>query len=245
MNSRDGSVDQKQDWCEVLDIEAPCLEAVKDHREANTYALLIVALLERGAALSLAEVAERFEAAGIDLRGRALRSLQRCRPGRPPVYREGDLYMLDPHDDELDLWVFRLGLRPPKTPQMRVMRPEPPALPGVDIPLSATELDEAWRDASLHGALRLKWGFLDERIPAPWVHRDEPTLYHLEKTALETGAALEVVVGNAPGWSEPWARARRVHVERDRSGWRTWLVDEGGRVIDYAEVQRARLVPSG
>jgi hypothetical protein len=25
----------------------------------------------------------------------------------------------------------------------------------------------------LHGAVRLRWGFLDEMIPAPWVHRDE------------------------------------------------------------------------
>ena len=95
----------------------------------------------------------------------------------------------------------------------------------------------------LHGTVRLRWGFLDELIPAPWVHRDERTLYDLKKDALERGEALEVVVGSAPGWSDPWSRARRAYVELDRSGWRSWLVGEDGRVIDEAEVQKARLVP--
>ncbi len=93
----------------------------------------------------------------------------------------------------------------------------------------------------LHGVVRLRWGFLDERIPAPWVHRDEPTLYDLKRAALETDQALDVVVGNAPGWADPWSRARRAFVIRDPSGWRTRLIDEDGG-IDEAEIQRARLV---
>lgn len=36
----------------------------------------------------------------------------------------------------------------------------------------------------LHVAVRLRWGFLDEMLAAPWVHRDEPTLYKLKKQAL-------------------------------------------------------------
>jgi hypothetical protein len=35
---------------------------VADHRKANTFALLLVALLERGESMTLAEVATRFEA---------------------------------------------------------------------------------------------------------------------------------------------------------------------------------------
>ena len=31
----------------------------------------------------------------------------------------------------------------------------------------------------VHGCVRLRWGLLDEVFPAPWHHRDEPTLYHL------------------------------------------------------------------
>lgn len=489
-------------WCQTLGISRPKLEAVAGHREANTFALLLVALLERGEAMTLAEVAARFEQAGIAERSRALVSLQRCKPARPPVYREGDLYHLDPYDDELDLWAFRLGLRPPKVAPTPRKVEETTPLPGPETPLTFRELDEAWNGASLfgwsaqrlaiavldahgraltpgevvsavaartkwhgleedaakfkrrsssicvladgrwaiaadadatvtatraavrervamarryaamrfdpedletrraewekrraahgaelarlsrallvsfpparpeaavlldigaheittfvgeelaalpsrlaaydilggvnvrallraldfdpgqrrlaelgppqkttklnkrgrtlrittallvqgscgigkpfgdekklgeylakgefsrlrrrleadvkslhalyeygrlHGTVRLRWGFLDERILAPWVHRDEPTLYHLKRFALAMNVPLEVVVGSTPGWGEPWSRVRTVHVAQDAKGWRTWLVDEGGVPIDEAEVQRARL----
>jgi len=483
-------------------MQPPRLESVANHREANTYSLLLVALLERGAPMTLAEVAVRFEAAGIAERVDALMSLQRCKPGRPPVYRDGDRYYLDPHDDELDLWLFRLGLRPPK-----VSRPAPApraqsVLATPDVALTLEELDEAWKDGNLmhwtsqrlvlavldahagalspaavvavldartrwhrvndqsakfkrrgsavrllddgrwalepavteplrqarsavreriaqvrrdaalrgdpavleanlaevarrraahgaelatlsralvvvfpprspqfavlvdvgehtlqtysaaqfdelrsvlsgyavvggidvraslralgfepgerrlaelgppqktkqinqrgrtlkittallvqgscgisqpfgaagklaqyleagertklvrrleadakslyalyeygrlHGALRLRWGFLDECIPAPWVHRDEQRLYDLKKSALAMGMPLEVVVGSAPGWGEPWSRVRFAHVEHDPQAHRTWLVDDEGQLIDDLDVQRARL----
>ena len=491
------------EWCKTLGIEQPVLDTVKRHREASTYSLLIVALLERGEAMTLVDVADRFEEAGIAHRDRALLSLKRCRPGRAPIYRDGDFYSLDPHDDDLDLWAFRLGLRPPKVPRFEIIRPEPPPLPGIDVPLSLEELDVAWKNARLynwsaqrlalavldaherallpgevvsfvaartrwhgmrddsikfkrrgcpiavnddgswsiardaddalmatrkavraqlekarsyaaeradpavcraqwkaaerrqdaharelaamsrvllegfpsktpraiaildverrdiatfmedefaalrrqltdykiigaqnvrallrnidfepdgqrlaelgppqqskklnksgrtlkitttllvqgscgiarpfgdpkklagylakgehtklrrrleadvkslyalyeygrlHGVVRLRWGFLNERIPAPWVHQDEQKLYSLKKAALKTGATLDVVVGSAPGWGEPWSRARHAHVEKDPSGWQTCLVDSDGYVIDEAEVQRARIV---
>jgi hypothetical protein len=44
----------------------------------------------------------------------------------------------------------------------------------------------------LHGAVRLRWRFLDERIPVPWVGRDEPTLHELQKSALAMKVPLEV-----------------------------------------------------
>jgi len=489
------------DWCQVLGITPPKLEAVAGHREANTFGLLLVALLERGEAMTLSDVAARFEEAGVAERSRALLSLQRCKPGRPPVYREGDLYHLDPHDDALDHWVFRLGLRPPKVARTPPKVVEAPRLPGPETALTIGELDEAWTDAGLfswspqrlavavldayggprtpaevvaavaartkshglkdaarfkrrgspievlgdgrwaiaadagaalkrareavrdrvavarrhaalrpdpavaeqrraewerkraahgaelsslsrallvafppsrpeavalldvgghelttfvgdelaslpsrlaayailggvdvrgllralgfdpggrrlaelgppqktkqlnrrgrtlkitsallvqgscgigkpfgdekklaeylakgeltklrrrleadvkslyalyeygrlHGAVRLRWGFLDERIPAPWVHRDEPKLYDLKRSALSMNVPLEVVVGSAPGWAEPWSRVRLAHVEQDAEGWRTWLVDDDGFPIDEVEVQRARL----
>ncbi len=76
-------------YCDALRIEVPALENVKDHPEANAYSLLIVALLERGDAMTLAEVAERFAAAGVAPVELALRSLQaRARsglPGRRPL----------------------------------------------------------------------------------------------------------------------------------------------------------------
>lgn len=488
-------------YCEALGIGAPVLEKVKDHSDANTYSLLIVALLERGEAMTLLEVAERFAAAGVAPAERALQSLQRCKPARAPVYRDGDHYALDPHDEELDLWAFRLGLRPPRMPSLSVVRSAPEPLPGLHQPLTVAELDEAWRGASLyawssyrlalavldahgeamapegvvafvrarsrwhslspdsakfrsrrstvraredgrweigddqdallsarkavrdrvqmlrrssaprldpvmmevsrraherrraahaaelaalrrvlvhtfpanaplavvlmdlaeraietfvedeldsarerisgydfigavdvrmmlrvleidpgerrlaelgppqkskalnnrgrtlkittamlvqgscgiarpfgdprkmavylregqttrfrrrleadakslfalyeygrlHGAVRLRWGFLDEMIPAPWRHRDESWFYHLKQRAQERGEVLEVVTGGAPGWTDPWARGRRCHVEGDADGYRLTLVDEEGVAVDDRDVQLARL----
>lgn len=149
-------------YCERLGIAVPSLAAVCGHPEANTYALLIVALLERGRPMTLDEVALRFEAAGVAHADDAYSSLKRCRPARPPVYRDGELYALDPHDDQLDLWAFRLGLRPPKV--SRPEPPPPPPRPPAHQRLSVAELDEAWRDdANLHSwsAQRLALAVLD------------------------------------------------------------------------------------
>ncbi len=490
-------------YCEALGIRVPSLGTVRDHPEANTYSLLIVALLERGRPMTLSQVAERFAQAGVASADAAMRSLQRCRPARAPVYKDGDHYALDPHDDDLDLRAFMLGLRPAKVSIPPAGPKEPAPLPGPDVPLSVAELDEAWREASLyswsaqrvaicildahgdalapaevvafvaartqwhplhgaerrwgrpspilvlddgrwtlepghpwllsarravrdrlalvrrwaamrpdpaaleasqrafeerraehgaelarlkrvlvhafplqapqavvlvdvgareltthaldelprvrerlngydvivavevrpllrslgydpgprrvaelgppqktrklnrrgrtlrittpmlvwgscgigrpfgdeerlrrylragqttklhrrleadakalvalyqygrlHGAVRLRWGFLDEMIPAPWVDRDETKLYGLKIRALELGAPLEVVVGSAPGWTEPWTRARRCRVVSDGSRWGRLLVDETGVVLPDRDVQFARLVVS-
>lgn len=488
-------------WCQTLGIASPRLEAVAGHREANTFALLLVALLERDEPATLADVAARFDEAGIADRASALVALRRCRPGRPPVHREGDLYALDPHDEDLALWVFQLGLRPPRVVVPRTVV-DPAPLPGPDVALSVAELDEAWTGASLHswsaqrlavavldahggplapaevvaavsgrtkwhvlraevasfryggspievladgrwairsaseaallqarvavrervalarrhaamrpdpaalaasraeweqkraahgaelaamsrallvafpparpqavalldveaheittfvgdelaslgsrlaryeilgamdvrnllraldfdpgkrrlaelgppqksmrlnksgrtlkittallvqgscgisspfgdakrlteylasgdltklrrrleadvkslhalyeygrlhGAVRLRWGFLDERIAAPWVHHDERRLYDLKTSALAMNVPLEVVAGSAPGWSDPWSRVRLAYVEKHHTGWGTRLVDEHGVPINEADVQRARL----
>ena len=52
-------------YCDVLGIDVPALETVAGHAEANTFSLLIVALLEHGGPMTLPEVAERFAQAGI------------------------------------------------------------------------------------------------------------------------------------------------------------------------------------
>ena len=503
MNRDDPGPSAVNAYCGALGIKPPVLEAVARHAEANTYSLMIVALLEGGAPMTLAQVAKRFERAGVCSTEDALRALKRCRPARAPVYRDGEHYALDPHDHDLDLWAFRLGLRPPKVPRLSVVRPAPEPVPGPDASLDIAELDEAWKDANLrgwsaqrlvgavldahsspmtaeavvefvaartkwhslnadpakfrrrgsaievrqddrwalvaehdalgptrqavrdrievarrwsamrpdpavveanrraaarkraahaaelarmrrviihafparkpeamvlldvteraietfvgedeiaaakqrldafeivaavdvrplvrtlglssgdgrladlgppqktrtinkrgrtlkittkllvqgscgisrpfgdadklldylrggqatklrrrleadakslfalyqygrlHGSVRLRWGFLDERLPAPWVHWDEPTLYDLMRQAAECGRELDVVAGTAPGWTDPWARARRCSAEPDPIGYGFRLVDDDGMPIDEREVQLARLV---
>lgn len=137
-------------YCEALSIAVPRLESAKDSPDANYFALLIVALLEQGAPMTLEQVARRFEEAGIASAAGALASLKRCKPGRPPIYRDGDLYSLDPHDDETDLWAFRLGLRPSRAERlMMVVRTAPGPLPSADEPLPLVQLDELLRDPGI------------------------------------------------------------------------------------------------
>ena len=131
-------------YCDALGIGIPKLEVAKDHREANYYGLLIVFLLERGGPVTLQEAAKRFDEAGVAPAAHALASLKRCKPARAPIYRDGDYYALDPHDGDADLWVFRLGLRPPKAPPPPMARIAPGPLPTVDAPLTTAHLDEAW-----------------------------------------------------------------------------------------------------
>lgn len=133
-------------YCEALGIEVPDLTLVgKGARDVSTYGFLLVALLEKGSPLTLAEVAERFEAAGLAHAEDALRSLKRCRPATPPIYRDGEHYALGPHDDEAALWTVRLGLRQPTAPTTAVEPPNLPPLPGEHAPLAVAHLDELWK----------------------------------------------------------------------------------------------------
>src|SRR5262249_1886412 len=92
----------------------------------------------------------------------------------------------------------------------------------------AKSLYDLYQYGRLHGCVRLRWGLLDEMLAAPWVHRDESTLYHMLKEAHERHVPLEVVVGSAPGWADPWSRVRHAHVATDAWQWPSLLVDEDG-----------------
>lgn len=133
-------------YCAALGIPVPRMEDARSSPDANYYGLLLVALLERGGPLTLEEAASRFEEAGVASAREALDSLKRCQPARPPIYRDGKHYALDPHDDEADLWAFRLGLRPPRGQPLQVVRPDSGPLRTVDQRLTVPELDEAWRE---------------------------------------------------------------------------------------------------
>ena len=106
---------------------------------------------------------------------------------------------------------------------------------------NAKSLFALYQYGCLHGTVRLRWGFLDEHIGAPWVHRDERILHDLKKQALERDVPLEVVVGTVPGWEDPWSRMRRLDVRKEENWWNSWLIDEDGFVVDEAELQLARL----
>lgn len=60
----------------------------------------------------------------------------------------------------------------------------------------------------LHGAVRLRWGFLDEMLTVDWAVPGDPCLYEILRACQTAGTPVELVSGTAPGWSDPWSRAQ-------------------------------------
>ena len=56
----------------------------------------------------------------------------------------------------------------------------------------------------LHGHVRLRWGFLDDSLAVEWRLPGEDSLHEILGQAEKDGREVEVVVGSAPGWEEPW-----------------------------------------
>jgi hypothetical protein len=134
-------------YCAALGIDPPRIEDARSSPDANCYSLLLVALIERGEPMTLGQVAARFAAAGVaPTEDQALLSLKRCKPARAPIYRDGDHYALDPHDDEVSFWLFRLGLRPARVAPLRPVQHAHGPLPSRDHPVTIAALDEAWRE---------------------------------------------------------------------------------------------------
>ena len=101
-----------------------------------------------------------------------------------------------------------------------------------------------YRYGVLHGCVRLRWGFLDERLPADWAQPGDPSMFALVERAREEGREVEVVVNNAPGWKEPWARARRGRVVSWRAGALVLADGLDEHCLDADEVQAMRLAPA-
>jgi len=93
----------------------------------------------------------------------------------------------------------------------------------------------------VHGAYRLRWGFVDEMLPVPWVRRDESRIHRFLRDACERGDVVEAVIGRAPAWGNPWARVVPGRVVRGRHEWDHILVDAEGWAVDSRDVQRIRV----
>ena len=219
-------------YCQALGIEAPVLEKLTGHPQASTSTLLLVALLERGAPMSLPEAALRFEQAGVAPREPALRSLKRCQPARPPVYRNGDLYALDPHDEELELWAFRLGLRPPRWKAAEAAPSPAPATPAEAspaqdpaAPLTIGELRKAWRQASLFGS----WSARRVTLAVLDAHRR--SMAPAEVLAFLEGCAARHLVSASS--AEYWQRGGPLQID-DLGRWRIAAGGQGEAALRAA-----------
>ncbi len=94
----------------------------------------------------------------------------------------------------------------------------------------------------LHRGVRLRWGFLDEVLGVDWVLSGDPHLYDILNRARQAGVPVDIVVGSAPGWADPWSRARRVEVVNIEP-WVVTVRQGTEKVpIDRREIQAVRIV---
>jgi hypothetical protein len=105
----------------------------------------------------------------------------------------------------------------------------------------AKSLLALYRYGCLHHCLRLRWGFLDERVPAPWADQFGWGVYSLIEQAEDLDVPLEVVLGTAPAWEDPWARASLVRPRRFPGDLHAELIDDRSQPVHIPDIQAARL----
>ena len=92
----------------------------------------------------------------------------------------------------------------------------------------------------LHGGVRLRWGFLDETVGVDWALPGEASLYETLQTLHAARQPVELVWGTAPGWTDPWSRARRVTIVAF-DGWSAVVEGDGQQwQIGRYEIQAVR-----
>ncbi len=101
-----------------------------------------------------------------------------------------------------------------------------------------------YRYGVLHRAVRLRWGFIDDEMRVDWAQPGDHSLYDILRRCKEMGQQAEVVLGSAPGWGEPWSRARPAWVEEVGFGRAVLVMDGVRHPLSLAEIQDARPAPS-
>ncbi|MFH1465076.1 MAG: hypothetical protein ABIO70_11890 [Pseudomonadota bacterium] len=98
-----------------------------------------------------------------------------------------------------------------------------------------------WTYGRLHGCVRLRWGFLDENLSVEWALPGDPGLYEILREARAQGRDLEVVVGSAPGWKDPWARRRPAEGSEDWAGRLCITMHDSLDDVPLEQIQAVRL----
>jgi len=138
-------------YCLHLGIPVPSVEAVAGRPEVTLFQL-VVALLEHGGPMTVAEIASRLDRAALPARrARPDRvvAVKKAWHGQPPLVRDdGERLALDLLSSEFHHVELVAGLRPSLVP-----RPAPDGfrLPENDEPLSQDEVTAAFSGRSLYG----------------------------------------------------------------------------------------------
>lgn len=95
----------------------------------------------------------------------------------------------------------------------------------------------------LHHVVRLRWGFLDETLRVTWALPGERDAWDLLEEEKTTGKEVDIVLGSAPSWTDPWSRAVRVRVLALDS-W-TWTFEKEGHVfrVPRYDLAAVRIAP--
>lgn len=109
----------------------------------------------------------------------------------------------------------------------------------------AKALHDVYVYGSMHGYLRLRWGFLRELVPVQFGASWRGLLEDELKKAYLEGALVDVVLFSPPGWSDPWSRAMRCRI-RNRGRFDATFESEG-KVIQVAleDIYALRLAGEG
>jgi len=95
----------------------------------------------------------------------------------------------------------------------------------------------------LHRAVRLRWGFLDEYLFVDWALPGDPHVREVIDELGESRQPVEIVVGTAPGFEDPWSRARLCQLlGRDHHDLSV-LGPDGEETIFIGDIQAIRPVP--
>lgn len=98
------------------------------------------------------------------------------------------------------------------------------------------------RYGALHNCVLLRWGFLDEVLGVEWGHPGDESLHGMLRRAHEKGREVDLVLGWAPAWGDPWGRAVRARIVS--VGMWDVIIDcgRGTEPLELDEVQEARMV---
>ena len=96
---------------------------------------------------------------------------------------------------------------------------------------------------AMHHCVRLRWGFLNDILAVDWTGPGDPSLHELLREYAATHQPVQIVWGTAPGWSDPWSRARRVNIVSFDAG--TLIVESDGLLwqIPRYDIQAVRPAP--
>jgi hypothetical protein len=147
---------EEETYCTRLNLQTPRVEDFVDSPGVKLFDLLVLAILEHGAPLSLEAAADRLVAAGVRSRtGDMVLSLKKSWHGMEPVYRDSEGRMgLNLSSSELDLRLFSPGLRQPRV--QPVPQPQDPEPAPDDKPLTDSEVRWAFSDAPFYVVSNLR-----------------------------------------------------------------------------------------